>query len=383
MRQIPFGKPLIGSEEHNAVLEVLSGTTLVHGPRAVQFESDFAQFTQAQQAVTVSSCTAGMHLIWFHLGLKPGDEVIVPAMTHTATAHAVELCGAKPVFVDAELTSGNIDLGQIEAKITERTRAIVIVHYLGMPVDMLPLVNLARKHQLFLMEDCALALGAYYEGTHAGLIGDAGCFSFYPVKHMTTAEGGMIITQNAELAKALRLKRAFGVDRTHGERSIPGMYDVVELGFNYRMSEIHAAIGIEQLKKLPQFLQRRSDNYLRLENNLKQIQGLSVFQSTHGVFQSSYYCLSVMLEPSLATQREKLMDLLKERGIGTSIYYPQPVPRMKYYREKYDYSPTEFKNAALIADSSIALPVGPHLSSADMDYISNQLQELLTHLENN
>lgn len=381
MRQIPFGKPLIGHEEQNAVLEVLSGTTLVHGPCAVQFEADFAQFTQAQQAVTVSSCTAGMHLIWFHLGLGPGDEVIVPAMTHTATAHAVELCGAKPVFVDAELKTGNIDLSQIEAKISERTRAIVIVHYLGMPVDMQPLLALARKYELFLMEDCALALGSYYEKTHAGLIGDAGCFSFYPVKHMTTAEGGMIVTQNPKLAQALRLKRAFGVDRNHGERSIPGMYDVVDLGFNYRMSEIHAAMGIEQLKKLRQFLQIRSDNYHRLENNLKQIQGLKLFLSTHGVFQSSYYCLSVILEPSLTPHREKLMNLLKERGIGTSIYYPQPVPRMKYYRDKYGYSPSDFKNAALIADSSIALPVGPHLNDEDMDYISSQLRELLPQLE--
>jgi perosamine synthetase len=382
VRQIPFGKPMIGPEENNAVLDVLSGTVLVHGPRAVQFESDFAHFTQASHAVSVSSCTAGMHLIWFHLGYGPGDEVIVPAMTHTATAHAVELCGAKPVFVDAELRTGNIDLEQLESKINDRTRAIAVVHYLGMPVNMDAIMALAQKYQLFVLEDCALAVGSYFQGVHAGLIGDAGCFSFYPVKHMTTAEGGMIITKDQDLASALRLKRAFGVDRNHGERSIPGMYDVVELGFNYRMSELHAAMGIEQIKKVPEFLRIRQENYQYLEAALQKLKGLKLFQSTHNEFKSSYYCLSVLLSQSLVPHRETIMAELKELGIGTSIYYPQPVPRMKYYREKYGYHQTEFSNAAIIADSSIAFPVGPHLNTQDMEYISASLQDILLRLEN-
>jgi perosamine synthetase len=170
------------------------------------------------------------------------------AQTHVATAHAVELTGAKPIFVDAELRTGNIDIAAIEARITPRTRAIAVVHYLGVPVDMVPVNAIAKRHRLFVLEDCALAIGTRFDGIHAGLLGDAGCFSFYPVKHMTTAEGGMIITRDGAFAEKLRHIRAFGVDRHSGERKIPGVYDVTALGFNYRMNEIESAIGIEQVK---------------------------------------------------------------------------------------------------------------------------------------
>src|SRR3989338_6141324 len=183
-------------------MAVLDGPILVHGPKSKEFESDFAAYTKAPHAVSVSSCTAGLHLMYFSKGLGPGDEVIVPAQTHTATAHAVELCGAKPVFVDAEKKTGNIDIGKIEAAITKRTKAISVVHYLGMPVDMEKVVKIADKHNLFVVEDCALAIGSFFKGIHAGLHGDAGSFSFYPVKHITTAEGGMVITRHKEIADA-------------------------------------------------------------------------------------------------------------------------------------------------------------------------------------
>lgn len=371
---IPFGKPIIGDEERAAVMDVLSGPILVHGPRATQFETDFAAFTKAPFAVSVSSCTAGMHLIYFALGYGPGDEVIVPAMTHTATAHAVELVGAKPVFVDAERATGNIDLAAVEAAITPATKAIAVVHFLGMPVDMVPVMALARKYGLFVLEDCALACGTTLDGTHAGLFGDAGVFSFYPVKHMTTAEGGIIITKDGALADLLRLKKAFGVDRTHGERKLPGMYDVVTLGFNYRMSELHAALGIEQLKRLAGFVAARKANYQALEAGLRGIDGVSLFTSSHDRFESSYYCLSFVLSDTLAPKRAQIMDGLKDKGIGTSIYYPQPVPRMTYYKDKYGYDPARWPNATWVADNSIALPVGPHLTEADMAAIASALK---------
>jgi perosamine synthetase len=180
-RNIPFGRPLIGDEERRAVQEVLQGPILVHGPRAVAFEKAFAAWTQAPHAVSVSSCTAALHLLYFSWGFGPGDEVIVPAQTHTATAHAVELVGAKPVFVDAERATGNIDIAAIEAALTSRTRAISLVHYLGVPVDMDRINAIAGKRGLKVLEDAALAIGTKHKGTHAGLLGDAGCFSFYPV----------------------------------------------------------------------------------------------------------------------------------------------------------------------------------------------------------
>ena len=377
MRTIPFGKPLLGEEEKRAVMEVLNGPILVHGPKAEAFENDFAAFTGAPETVSVSSCTAGMHLIYFTLGYGPGDEVIVPAQTHVATAHAVELTGARPVFVDAEPESGNIDIEQIEAAITPRTRAISVVHYLGVPVDMPAVVEIARRHNLFLLEDCALSPGAKVDDVHTGLHGDAGVFSFYPVKHITTAEGGMIILRDRKLAAKLRLKKAFGVDRTHGERKVPGVYDTVTLGFNYRMSEIHAAIGIEQVKKLPGFLAQRAKNHQALSQSLSGAPRLSVLPAPMNRLQSCHYCLSVVLDDDLAPLRPKILTALAERGIGASVYYPQPVPRMTYYKEKYRYEASRFPHAARISDASIALPVGPHLDRNDMEEIASNLKGII------
>lgn len=371
---VPFGKPIIGEEERAAVAEVLAGDILVHGPRAIQFEADFAAYTGSPHAVSVSSCTAGMHLVWFTLGLTAGDEVIVPAMTHTATAHAVELTGATAVFVDVEPATGNIDIDQIEAAITPRTKAIAVVHYLGMPVDMPRVMEIARKHNLFVMEDCALAPGTRIDGVHAGLLGDVGVFSFYPVKHITTAEGGIVITRDGELAAKLRLLKAFGVDRNHGERKVPGMYDVVALGFNYRMSELHAAIGIAQLKRLDGFLAARERNDQALRAALAAVPQVSLFETTNDRLVSSYYCLSVMLAPEVAIHREKIMAAMSAQGIGTSIYYPQPVPRMTYYRQKYGWEESRYPNATAIADRSIALPVGPHINETHMALIADGLR---------
>ncbi len=378
MKKIPFGKPMINNLEKEAVMNVMDGSILVHGPISTQFETKFATFTNAPNAVSVSSCTAGMHLIYFALGYGPGDEVIVPAQTHIATAHAVELTGAKPVFVDAEQTTGNINIDAIEVAINKKTRAIAIVHYLGVPVNMPKVVEIAKKHNLFLLEDCALAPGAKINGTHVGLHGDAGVFSFYPVKHLTTAEGGMIILRDKKLAENLKLLKAFGVDRTHGERKVPGFYDTVALGFNYRMSEIHAAIGLVQIDKLPSFLKKRKNNFEALEANLKKINGLKILPQPYDeMIQSCYYCLGVLLDKDMASYRSDIINLLTEQGIGSSVYYPQPVPRMKYYMEKYGYDEKKYINASRISDGMIALPVGPHLDIDDMEIIAIGLKKCM------
>lgn len=369
---------MIGREEKDATLKVLEGPILVHGPMATAFEEAFSEYTNAPFSVSVSSCTAGMHLVYFALGYGPGDEVIVPAQTHAATAHAVELTGAKAVFVDADISNGNIDIGAIESAITPRTKAIAVVHYLGVPVDMPKIVEIAQKHNLFLLEDCALAPGAFVNNIHVGLWGDAGVFSFYPVKHLTTAEGGMIILKNSELAKKLKLLKAFGVDRTHGERKEPGMYDVVALGFNYRMSEIHAAIGVEQLKKLPSFLKTRKENFDLLKSNLEKVSGFRLLpQPCDDQFRSVHYCAGLLLDEGLVNSRAKIMTNLSQMGIGTSVYYPQPVPRMSYYKNKYGYDAKSFANAARISDGIIALPVGPHLTSKEINFMTEVVKKII------
>jgi perosamine synthetase len=380
MREIHFGRPTIGDAEREAVMEVLKGPILVHGPRAVAFEKAFAAWTGAPHAVSTSSCTAALHLVYFYLGLGAGDEVIVPAQTHAATAHAVELTGARPVFVDAERRTGNIDIAQIEAALTPRTRALSLVHYLGLPVDMDRINAIARKHDLFVVEDCALSLGSRYRGIHTGLLGDAGCFSFYPVKHITTAEGGMITTKRPEIAATIARQKAFGVDRQHGDRKVPGVYDVTMLGFNYRMNEIEAAIGIEQVKRLDGILATRERNYRALHRALGEIDEISLLATGDGVFQSSYYCLAILLNRRLADLRFEFVSKLNAAGVGTSVYYPKAVPDLTYYREKYGFAPGSFPNASWISDASIALPVAPHLDEDDMAYIAQAVKAAITEI---
>ena len=373
MNKIPFGKPIIGKKEKEIVQKVLDSGTLVHGPISLEFEKQFKNYTGAKEAITVSSCTAGMHLFYFTLGIGKGDEVIIPAQTHVATAHAVELTGAKPIFIDSENLTGNIDIDKIKQKITKKTKAITIVHYLGNPVDMVKVKKLAKKFKLLLLEDCALALGATINKKHVGLFGDAGFFSFYPVKHITTGEGGMIILNNKKYSKILRKKKAFGYDKSLDQRVYPGLYDVDNLGFNYRMSEIHASIGTIQIKKIKEFLKIRSLNFKLLEKEISKIKNISVVPNLNTFLKGSFYCLSLILSKKLSKKRFNIINELKITGIGTSIYYPNPVPRLKYYKMKYNVKPSDYKIASEFSDRIICLPIGPHVSTKGVRFISKSL----------
>jgi len=381
MRNIPFGKPIIGDEEISAVVDVLRGPQLVHGPRARQFEADFAAFIGGGQSLSVSSCTAGLHLAYVYLGIGQGDEVIVPAQTHVATAHAVEYTGAKPVFVDVDFYTGNIDLDQAEEAITPRTKAICLVHYLGMPVDMDRVDQIAKKHGLFVVEDAALAVGTRYKGTHAGLLGDAGSFSFYPVKHITTAEGGMFTTRDVAIADRVTRLKAFGYDKMVGERITPGLYDVDILGYNYRMNELEAALGIEQLKRIDKFLTQRHSNNSTLRSALEDVPEVMLLADGGGDFEHSHYCLVAVLNEHLGDARHDIIRSMRNAGVGVSIYYPGPVPHLSYYRNKYDLGSCLFPNSSRISDRSIALSVGPHLNNEDMLFTAETLKQAIAGAE--
>jgi dTDP-4-amino-4,6-dideoxygalactose transaminase len=381
IRNIPFGRPMIGEEERRAVLEVLAGPILTHGPRVHELEKVFAAFTKAPFAVATGSCTAALHLAYLHLGVGPGDEVIVPAQSHVATAHAVEYCGARPVFIDSEPRTGNIDLDAVESQITARTRALSVVHYLGLPVDMRHAMEIAGRHRLFVVEDCALAVGTYYEGTHAGLWGDVGCFSFYPVKHITTAEGGMLITRHADVARRVSMQRAFGIDRNVvSQRKTPGDYDVELLGFNYRLNELGAALGLEQMKRIEGFLARRRENELALREQLAGVSEIELLETSKPGFEGSHYCLPILLRAPLALRRLEIMESLRKRGVGCSVYYPRPIPHMSYYRKKYGYDDATFPVAARISRTSIALPIGPHVGPEDVPYIAAQVKSAIAEM---
>jgi perosamine synthetase len=369
-RTIPFARPWITDQERQAVLEVLQGDILTHGPQNRSFEEEFARFVgDGAHCVAVSSCMAGLHLAYLQLGIGPGDEVIVPAQTHVATAHAVEIVGARPVFLDCEPATGNLDTSRLEDLVTPRTRAIGLVHFVGIPCHMDAIMAVAGRHGLKVIEDCALAVGARYRGKHVGLIGDVGCFSFYPVKHITTGDGGMVITRHAELAERIRKARGFGVDRTFAERSIPGMYDVPSLGLNYRMSDINAALGRTQLRRIGEILGRRQAHFNQLREGLAHLDHVHIIDANGPTACNSHYCLTVVLRGPLESRRNELIGRLNEAGIGTSVYYPQPVPRMTYYQKKYGYRPEAYPHATAISDYGIALPVGPHLDEDDVAYI--------------
>ena len=373
---IPFGRPQVGDAELTVLADVLASGVLTQGPLVRQFEDEFAAFTNAPHALATSSCMGALHLAYLALGLRPGDEVIVPAQTHVATAMAVEVCGGRCVFVDVDAETGNIDLARVQDAITPRTRGITLVHFLGLPVDMRALRTIADAHHLFVVEDCALALGAICDGVHVGLWGDAGAFSFYPAKHISTGEGGMLTSRRADVAKLVRAQRAFGVDRSGpGVRPDGVDYDVTGLGLNYRMSELAGALGVCQMTRLPGILAARAANFAQLTGELESIAGITLMRSSHDHLQSSWYCLSFFMPGDLADRRDELAVFLRARGIGSSVYYPRPVPQMSFFRERYAHDAQAFPNAARISQQSIALPVGPHLGQDQMAIIAQGVRD--------
>ncbi len=376
-QEIPFGRPWIGAVEKAAVLSVLDSPILTHGPKGKEFEKGFEKMMGGGHAISTSSCMASLHLAALDLKLGPGDEVLVPAMTHVATVHAVELTGAKPVFVDCETTTGNMDTVLLEKAITPKTKAVFVVHFAGIPADMKAILKITGQKNLPVVEDCALAVGARVGSTHVGLLGILGCYSFYPVKHITTGEGGMLVSTDEARLNRIAKFRAFNVDRTHTERSIPGFYEVTGVGLNYRMSELQAALGCAQLNRVDEILKRRAKNFAILKTGLEKIGGIKLLDSPDPERTSSHYCAVVLLQGRLRERRNEMVALLGAQGIGTSIYYPHPVPRFQYYSQKYGYQKGQCLGAEAIADESLALPVGPHLDESAMAAIVKGMQEAI------
>ena len=374
---IPFGRPWIEDTDRAAVMRVLEGHILTHGPECKGFEDDFVAMMGGGHAASTSSCMASLHLAWLDLGVGPGDEVIVPAMTHAATVHAVALTGATPVFVDCEAASGNMTVEAIKAAVTPKTKGIGIVHYVGIPCDMPAIMAFADAAGLPVVEDAAIAVGARINGTHVGLFGHVGCFSFYPVKHITTCEGGMIVSKNAETIARIAKFRAFSVDRTHSERKVPGIYDVSDIGMNYRMSEMQGALGRVQITKIPEILEMRKANFEALKSGLEKLGRIRVIDDADPRYLNTHYCLVAILEGDLAPKRDDIIMALQEMGVGTSVYYPHPVARLTAYKKRYGYVDGTYRNAETIADEGIALPVGPHLKPADMADIVSAIGSLI------
>jgi perosamine synthetase len=354
---IHIAKPLIGEEEKQAVLEVLDSGMLAQGPRVRAFEEAFADYCGVKCAVATTSGTTALHVALLAHGIGPEDEVITTPFTFIASANSVVYVGARPVFVDIDPVTFNIRPDLLEAAITRRTKAIMPVHLFGLPADMNPIMEVAKRYGLAVIEDACQAHGAEYGGRRVGGFG-TGCFSFYPTKNMTTAEGGMITTNDEGIAERCRVIRQHGMRRRY-------YHD--ELGFNFRMTDVHAAIGLAQMGKLERFNEARIANAQYLNGHLQSVGIPVVPEGRRHVFHQ--YTVRV---PD--GRRDALLDELKERGIGTGVYYPVPVHRQQFYKDMgYDLTLPEAERAA---QEVLSLPIHPGLSSTDLETIANAVNEL-------
>jgi len=378
---IKFAKPIIDQKSLLKIKKIFRTGHFVHGEFTEQFENNLSKFfnLKNKQILTTASCTASLHLFYLCLGLKKNDEVIMSAQTHVATAHAVEICGAKPVFIDCELDTGNIDINKINRKINSKTVCICITHFMGKPTNMKKILQIAKKNNLKVVEDTALSIGSKINNKFCGTFGDAGTFSFHPVKIITTGEGGAIIIKDKKIFNKLRSVKSFGYDiASPKDRKIPGNYNIDHLGLNYRMSEIESAIGVDELKTIKNKIFLRKKNFHLLMSNIKQCKNFKILNTkSEKNYQSSYYALTIILNSNSKNFRNKIILNLKKDGIQTSIYYPHPVPLLNYYRKRYKSKKNDYQNACKIAYNSITFPVGPHVTKKNIMYIVYKIKELI------
>lgn len=358
-----------------ATLEAIDSQWLTAGPRTAGFEKAFAEYVGTRDAVAVSNGTAALFLALKGIGVGPGDEVLVPSMTFVATAAAIIHCGAEPVLVDiAGLEDPTMSVDDAAAKITSRTKAILPVHYAGIPADMDGLTALAQANGLLLVEDAAHAPGARFGGRSCGSFGSAGCFSFFGNKNLTTAEGGMITTNDPALAQRLRLMRSHGmtVSSWDREKGRPSHYDVLQFGFNFRFDDIRAAIGLVQLGKLSGFNRKRAKCVERYNRLLTGLDALLPFASLPAEKEPSYHIYPIVLpNPEM---RDEVADRLKADGIQTSIHYP-PIHRFTAFRESGRNADLPVTEA--FAGRELTLPLYPSLTPGQIDAIGSTVIKAL------
>ena len=383
-RHLPITKPFIGDEELEAVRIPLRSGWLVQGPMVKEFERKFEAFSHISHALATSSCTTALHLAVAALGLKPGDEVIVPAFTWVATANVVEYMGARPIFCDVDLDTFNIDVGQIESKITSRTVGIIPVHLFGLAAEMDTIMAIARAHDLWVVEDAACGFGSLYHGRHVGDMGELGCFSFHPRKSITTGEGGMVTTDRADLARTIASLRDHGASESDYSRHTgSGSFRLAEyhlLGYNYRLTDLQAAVGSVQMDRAEWVIDERIRGARAYDALLGDVAWLTTPSEPQGLRHAyqAYVCLFRPEEPNLENverlheRRNALMMELEEHGIatrpGTHAAFAQG-----YYTSKYGLAPADFPNAYLADRLSLALPLFPTMESTDLEYVADHL----------
>jgi perosamine synthetase len=356
VQKIPIAQPSTGAEEQAAVAAVIKSGMLAQGPAVAEFERTFADYCGVKHAIAVNSGTAALHTAVACAGITPGDEVIVPTFSFFATASCVSMCGATPVFVDVDAKTFNINPGSVAEAVTKKTKAVIGVHLFGQPFDIRPIREICDDSKLTLIEDAAQAHGAEYGGKPIGGFGDAGCFSFYPTKNMTTGEGGIVTTNDDAYATKMR------IFMSHGQSE---KYRHVMIGYNYRMTDIGGVIGCEQMKKLPAFNEQRISNAAYLDSHLS-VPGLitpyRMPDSTH-----VYHQYVIRITPEFPMKRTEFMKYLADQGIGTAVHYPIPIHRQPVYQE---LNPAvSCPVAEQFCEEVLSLPVHPNVTRSMLEEI--------------
>jgi dTDP-4-amino-4,6-dideoxygalactose transaminase len=375
---LPVAQPNLDEDDVAEVVDTLRSGWLVYGPKTQQLERDFAAMVGAEHAVGVNSCTAGLHLSLLAADVGPGDEVITSPLTFAATANVIVHTGATPVLADISADDLNIDPEQIERRITPKTKAIMPVHYAGVACRMDEILDIARRHDLRVLEDAATAAGSAYKERMVGAIGDLTSFSFYPVKNMTTGQGGMVTTNDAELAAQVSALRNHGLDSNAWNRYSAEanrlFYTMSQPGFNYGMFDLLASIGLGQLRRLPEFNEKRrvlAEHYTRCFADVPQVETPTVREDV-----TTNWHLYVIRLRDTEVSRADLAQGLKERGIGTSVHY-YPIHYHPYYRENYGFKQGDYPVTEREFERILSLPLFPKMSEGDVERVVGAVREIV------
>lgn len=373
---LPLAKPVLGKEEEKAVIKALRSGWITLGPKVAEFEELFSKYIGCKYSLAVNSCTAALDLALYDLNLQKGDEVIIPAFTFAATANTIIHAGGTPVIADVDKNTFCLDPIDVEKKITKRTKAIVPVHYAGHPADMKSLKTIAKKHSLSLIEDAATAVGTEYNGKKIGNDFHSVCFSFHPIKNMTTGDGGMLTTNDKAKYDRLKLLRLQGMDKESWKRidkSGSWFYNIVSPGFKFNMTDISAAIGIEQLKKLDKFNKKREQIVDWYKTCLK---GINLQYQAHSknIYHSNNL-FPVLLPDHLVEKRDQIIETLKTKNIGANVYYI-PLHFHSFYKNEYGWKTGDAPVTESIYGRLINLPMYPSLTKSDVTYIANEFKNI-------
>lgn len=362
---IRIAHPEISKEEIDAVNEVLNSGMLAQGPKVAELEEAFAKHSGTKYAVAVNSGTAAIHAALYAAGVRAGDEVITVPFSFIATINPILMLNATPVLVDINPETFNIDASKVEALITDKTKAILPVHLYGQPADMSELNEIAKKHGIVVVEDACQAVDAEYNGKKAGNLGDLGCFSLYATKNIMSGEGGIVTTNDSSFVAAMKQFRQHGM-------SAPYMYE--ELGYNYRLTDLQAAIAIEQLKKASRFTSSRQDNAIKLSQGLAGINGITLPFTKEGR-SHVYHQYTIRIGDDFPLTRDEFVQAVQEKGVGAGVYYPKPLHSYPHI-EKLGYKMGDFPEAERAANEVVSLPVHPNVSDDDINTIISVIKEV-------